>query len=55
LGGGLVYYQPQVDDWNKYKDLVFHMAFSLTPMGVKQTVGVVDIEAQTALRSKEIT
>src|SRR5258705_1071796 len=45
--GILVYYQPQVDDWANYKDLKFRMAFSLTPTGGKQVVGVVDIEAQT--------
>jgi hypothetical protein len=45
--GKLVYYQPQVDEWNKYKDLDFRMAFSLTPTGGKQTVGVVTVHAKT--------
>ncbi|MFL6546679.1 MAG: hypothetical protein ACJ8LM_16075, partial [Candidatus Udaeobacter sp.] len=45
--GTLVYYQPQIDDWANYKDLKFRMAFSLTPSGGKETVGVVEIEAQT--------
>ena len=45
--GKLVYYQPQVDEWNNYKDLDFRMAFSLTPTGGKQTVGVVTVHAKT--------
>ncbi len=45
--GKLVYYQPQVDDWTNFKVLTFRMAFSLTPTGGKQTVGVVNIHAQT--------
>lgn len=45
--GKLVYYQPQVDHWNNYKDLAFRMAFSLTPAGGKQVVGVVNIQSQT--------
>ena len=45
--GKFVYYQPQVDDWSNYKELEFRMAFSLTPAGGKQTVGVVNIHAQT--------
>jgi len=45
--GKLVYYQPQVDEWNKYKDLDFRMAFSLTPTGGKQAVGVLTVHAKT--------
>ena len=45
--GKLVYYQPQVDEWSNYKDLDFRMAFSLTPTGGKQTVGVVNVHAKT--------
>ena len=45
--GKLVYYQPQVDDWTNFKELQFRMAFSLTPAGGKQTVGVLNIHAQT--------
>jgi hypothetical protein len=37
--GRLVYYQPQVDSWNNYRDVQFRMAFSLTPTGGKQVVG----------------
>jgi len=45
--GKLVYYQPQVDHWSNYKDLGFRMAFSLTPTGGKQVVGVVNVNAHT--------
>ena len=45
--GTLIYYPPQVDDWTNYKELDFRMAFSLTPAGGKQTVGVVNIHGQT--------
>ena len=46
-GAKLVYYQPQVDDWIDYKQLAGRMAFSLTPAGGKQAVGVVSLEAET--------
>jgi hypothetical protein len=46
-GGKLVYYQPQVDDWANHSTLTFRMAFALTPKGGKQTVGVMNIQAQT--------
>jgi hypothetical protein len=45
--GKLIYFQPQVDDWKNHTDLNFRMAFSLTPTGGKQTVGVVNIHAKT--------
>jgi hypothetical protein len=45
--GRLVYYQPQVDSWNNYRDVQFRMAFSLTPTGGKQVVGVVQIKSST--------
>ncbi|HEY9501318.1 MAG TPA: hypothetical protein VIR01_06820, partial [Pyrinomonadaceae bacterium] len=45
--GRLVYYQPQVDSWTNYRDLQFRMAFSLTPTGGKQVVGVVQIKSST--------
>ncbi len=45
--GKLVYYQPQVDDWKNHTDLNFRMAFSLTPTGGKQVVGVLNIHGQT--------
>ncbi len=45
--GRLVYYQPQVDEWKENKELDFRMAFSLTPRGGKETVGVVSLHAFT--------
>ena len=45
--GKFVYYPPQVDDWTNYKNLDFRMAFSLTPTGGKQAIGVVSIHATT--------
>jgi hypothetical protein len=45
--GRLVYYQPQVDAWTNFKDLTFRMAFSLTPKGGKEIVGVIELQAQT--------
>jgi hypothetical protein len=51
--GSLVYYQPQVDAWTKFKDLSFRMAFSLTPKGGKEIVGVMELEAQTDVNMDE--
>jgi len=45
--GRLVYYQPQVDSWTNYRDVQFRMAFSLTPTGGKQVVGVVQVKSNT--------
>ena len=45
--GSLVYYQPQVDAWTNFKDLTFRMAFSLTPKGGKEIIGVMELQAQT--------
>src|SRR6266480_2358801 len=45
--GRLIYYQPQVDAWTNFKQLSFRMAFSLTPKGGKEIVGVVEVQAQT--------
>jgi hypothetical protein len=38
--GKLVCYQPQVDDWRNYQTLDVRLAFTLTPTGGKQQVGV---------------
>lgn len=46
-GATLVYYQPQINDWKDYKDLTAEMAFSLTPKGGKQVLGVASIESNT--------
>lgn len=45
--GRLVYYQPQVDSWTNYRDLKFRMAFSLTPSGGKQVIGVANVQSKT--------
>src|SRR5436853_4444059 len=45
--GSLVYYQPQIDAWTNYKELTLRMAFSLTPKGQKEIVGVIEAQAQT--------
>ena len=41
--GKLVYYQPQVDDWKNYKAIDARMAFTITPTGGKEHVGVVTV------------
>jgi hypothetical protein len=46
-GNTLIYYQPQVDDWKYFTDLTWRMAFSLTPAGGKQVVGVIEMEGHT--------
>ena len=46
-GSTLIYYQPQIDNWKDYKDLTCEMAFSLTPKGGKQILGVATMEANT--------
>jgi hypothetical protein len=45
--GSLIYYQPQVDEWKDFKQLDFRMAFSLTPKGGKQIVGIMELQTQT--------
>src|SRR5476649_2209725 len=45
--GRLVYYQPQVDTWTNFKQLDFRMAFSLTPKGGKEIIGIMELQAQT--------
>ena len=45
--GTLIYYQPQVDDWKDFKELNFRMAFSLTPKGGKEVIGVLVLQAQS--------
>ncbi|HVO64333.1 MAG TPA: hypothetical protein VMT53_25660 [Terriglobales bacterium] len=47
--GVLVCYQPQVDAWQNYQTLDLRMAFSLTPTGQKQQVGVVTATMQTSV------
>jgi hypothetical protein len=45
--GKLIYYQPQVDEWKNHREVHFRMAFSFTPAGGKQVVGVVNMQAAT--------
>jgi len=45
--GKLIYYQPQVDDWLGHTDLRFRTAFSLTPTGGKEVIGILNIHANT--------
>lgn len=46
-GAKLVYYQPQVDDWKDFKEIVARVAFSLTPKDGKQVLGVASLKAET--------
>jgi len=46
-GSTFVYYQPQVDDWKEFTDLTWRMAFSLTPAGGKQVIGVAEMQGHT--------
>ena len=46
-GNRLIIHQPQVDDWQEYKDLDWRMAVSLTPKGGKEVVGVVELHGRT--------
>jgi hypothetical protein len=43
----LVYYQPQVDKWDNYSKMSGRMAFSLTPVGKQEIVGVVSFKSDT--------
>jgi hypothetical protein len=51
--GRLVYYQPQVDEWKSFKELNFRMAFTLTPKGQKDVVGIMVLQAQTDVNVDE--
>ena len=48
--GRLVYYQPQVDDWKDFKELKFRMAFSFTPKGAKEIIGILVLQAQSHVK-----
>ncbi|MGA9568364.1 MAG: hypothetical protein WBS19_22780 [Candidatus Korobacteraceae bacterium] len=47
--GKLVYYQPQVDDWNNYQTINARLAFTITPTGGKTQVGVLAVQMQTSV------
>jgi hypothetical protein len=46
--GTLVYYQPQVDNWQNFQILQWRMAFTLTPSGGKEAVGAATMQGNTA-------
>lgn len=50
--GTLVYYQPQVDDWENFQKLHWRMAFSLTPAGGKEFAGAVTLHGETGVNSE---
>ena len=47
-----VVYQPQVDDWKNFRELDWRMAFSLTPAGGQEVVGVATL---TRIRTSKTT
>ncbi len=47
--GTLITYQPQVDDWQNFRDLNFRMALSIKPTGGKEALGVAVLSAQTVV------
>ncbi|HEY0468586.1 MAG TPA: hypothetical protein VGC79_30535, partial [Polyangiaceae bacterium] len=54
-GATLVYYQPQLDEWQDYKQLKCRMAFSLTPAGGQPALGVASLTANTIVDSDSRT
>ncbi|PZX48529.1 hypothetical protein [Algoriphagus chordae] len=54
-GATLVYYQPQVDEWDDYKVLKARVAFSLTPADGKQVMGVTSIRSHTLVDKENRT
>ncbi|MGH9901153.1 MAG: hypothetical protein ACRD68_04855, partial [Pyrinomonadaceae bacterium] len=46
-GVKLVYYQPQLDEWEDYRELTARMAFSMTPGGGQPVLGVANLHADT--------
>jgi hypothetical protein len=51
----LVYYQPELDEWNDYKALKCRIALSLTPKGGKPALGVASISANTLVDTEART
>lgn len=54
-GTVLLYYQPQADEWKDYKELTGRMAFSLTPKGGKQALGVASFHTGTIVDKESRT
>ncbi len=50
--GTLVYYQPQVDNWNDFENIDWRMAISITPAGGKAIVGAVTLHGLTSVNSE---
>ncbi len=48
-GNTLVLYQPQIDDWKNFRELNWRMAFSLTPAGGQEAVGVAALHSNTEI------
>ena len=48
-GNTLVLYQPQVDDWKNFRELDWRIAFSLTPAGGQEAVGVATLHSNTEI------
>ena len=51
----LVYYQPQVDAWKNYQAIEARMAFSLTPTGGQEALGVATLTANTVVDNETRT
>jgi hypothetical protein len=47
-GNRLVYYQPQVDEWNNLRTIKARIAFLLTPKDGKPAVGIEELSGDTA-------
>jgi len=50
--GTLVYYQPQVDNWNNFQELDWREAITITPAGGKEIVGAVTVHGLTSVNSE---
>ena len=46
-GGTLIYYQPQLDEWQEFRRLEARMAVSIKATGGQPTVGIVYLRAST--------
>jgi hypothetical protein len=51
----LVYYQPQVDAWKNYQLIEARMAFSLTPTGGQEVLGIASLTANTVVDNESRT
>ena len=54
-GGKVVLYQPQVDDWKNYQQVDARMAFTVTPTGGQNHVGVVTVQLKSAVNMDDHT